>query len=163
TDMSLLRVAQLSGGKWISRHNTGTTGSAGTAGSVCSEQVNPFPAATSYFTLAAAAIQNALTIIPAGAAARPVPAAMGITGFDLQMVQNPSASSARLLVKASRGTELKITLFNMQGAQLKSFRLYTTAGNTWATIDLTALPAGMYVFTARDVKGAGMVRPFVKQ
>jgi hypothetical protein len=51
----------------------------------------------------------------------------------------------------------------MQGVLLKIFRLSVTAGNTWATIDLAALPAGMYVLMARDEKGAGLVRPFVKQ
>ena len=140
TDMNTARVAQLSGGIWMSRGNTGFTGNAGAAGSVTSQWLNPFPNGTNYYTLGAAAVQNALAI-----------------------VQDPQTNSTKLLVKASRKTEWKIALFNMQGVQLRTFRLIAPAGNTFTTIDLAGLPAGVYLLMACDGKDKCMVRPFLKQ
>jgi hypothetical protein len=53
TDMITLRVAILANNEWINGGNLGTTGSAGSRGSVLSEQITSFnPAGTTYFTLA---------------------------------------------------------------------------------------------------------------
>jgi hypothetical protein len=52
TDMATLRVAQLTGSTWTNRNNTITTGSAGAAGSVVSENINAFNSAAKNFALA---------------------------------------------------------------------------------------------------------------
>ena len=52
TDMTTLRIAQLSGGSWIDRNNTATTGTAGASGSVTSETINAFGPAAGYLALA---------------------------------------------------------------------------------------------------------------
>ncbi len=62
TDLAALRVAQLVGGAWTESGNTATTGSAGAAGSVVSNDLPAF-STIDYFTLgSSAALQNALPL-----------------------------------------------------------------------------------------------------
>ena len=64
TDMATLRVSQLSSGVWIDRKNTATTGTAGAAGSVVSENITAFISAAKNFVLASSVSnENPLPLI----------------------------------------------------------------------------------------------------
>jgi hypothetical protein len=64
TDLSSLRVAQLSG-NWMNQGNVGTTGSAGAAGSVASSLLSDFTSPHRFFTLASTlSFQNPLPLRP---------------------------------------------------------------------------------------------------
>ena len=159
TDMTALRIAQLSGGIWTNRGNTGFTGSAGAAGSVTSEWLNPLAGVTAYFTLASAATQHPLAIEPPGTVGPSVNNNIS-PRWDFRIA--PIANNMKLMLRAVQKTRLDILLFNMQGAQLKRFQVNAAEGNTIADIDLTGLAAGIYVLMAHDEKGRAMARPFVK-
>ncbi len=63
TDMSALRVAQLSSGSWVDKSNTATTGTAGASGSVVSSVINVFGPVAQNFTLASnTSTQNPLPV-----------------------------------------------------------------------------------------------------
>jgi hypothetical protein len=159
TDMASLAVAQLSGGKWISRHNTGTTGSAGGAGSVSSEWLDPFPASPAYFTLAASSIQHALAIdsinLTTGTVSR--------VDFDIRLLQSLPVNNLPLLVHTAKNTSLRIMIITMQGIIVKATAINAVAGNTTTTLNLGGLAAGVYQVIAHDNRGQTVVRRFVKQ
>jgi len=154
TDMTVLRAAQLSAGKWTSRGNTGFTGSAGAAGSVTSEWINSF-AAVGYFTLAAAAPTATLGVLPRDSNTRPVNNS-GLPGFDLQVVSFAGGMGWR--IKARRATRLTITLFTIAGERVKTACLQLAAGNTYTTKSMTELAAGLYVLRVCDERGIAIVR-----
>lgn len=64
TDMSTLKVSQLSSGVWIDRNNAATTGTPGAAGSVVSENITAFNSAAKDFVLASSVPnENPLPVI----------------------------------------------------------------------------------------------------
>lgn len=155
TDMTVLRAAQLSAGKWTSRGNTGFTGSAGGVGSVTSEWIPLFTAPVGYYTLAAAAPTATLGILTPGGNSRPA-GNNGLPGVDVQVVSVDCHAGWR--IKTGRSARLTITLFTIAGQQLKTTRLKLAAGNSYSGDGMAALPAGLYVLRVCDEKGASIVR-----
>lgn len=160
TDMAALRVAQLSGGLWASRGNTGYTGNAGTAGTVTSEWLGAFPGAVAYFTLASAAAQHPLAIEPAGPVAPMVSNNLS-PRWDFRVM--PYANHIKIIIKARQKIRLDITLFTMQGALVKKRRVNATEGNTMVDIDWIGWAAGIYVLMLHDERGTVITRPFMQQ
>lgn len=155
TDLSALRVAQLSGGTWINAGNTACMGTPGSNGFVTSYLLNSFGTTIQYFTLAS----TTSSFNPLFVNQRPptVPAhTSSLTGV---LVPSVTGSFTNLMLTAKKKSDIQLMITDARGKVIKTMSVYLQKGSNTIPINASMFPAGIYTIT---VPGSGGMMPPIR-
>ncbi len=82
--------------------------------------------------------------------------------WDIHPVLYLPSHNPYLLISAAENSTLQITVMNMEGCVMKTYRLDAAAGNTSIPLGPEGLAAGVYQLIARDKKGRTITRRFIQ-
>ena len=83
--------------------------------------------------------------------------------LNVEIYPNPATSKLTLKYNAKQGTTLEVQIINHQGLNVYTGRLAPAGGSSHQTIDISSLPAGMYVIRIVNDKSGVVTRHFVKK
>lgn len=159
TDLSALRVAQLSGGSWVDAGHTGSGGTAGSNGFVTSHLLTSFGPAIQYFTLASTSGSfNPLLLHPRTPSVRD-------HGISLTGLLQPSITShsTQLVLTAGRKRQAQVLVMDGTGRIIKRLAVTLQRGRNTIAIDVALLPAGMYMIALAGQELSMTPLRFIKQ
>lgn len=143
TDITALRVAQLSGSMWANAGNTEYGGTAGSNGFVTSHPINPFGSATQYFTLASTSASFNPLLLNQRSRTVPDPT-LAITGI---LSPTVTSSFTRLMLTVKKKTSIQLMITDGTGRVVKIIPAYLQKGSNALFINASLFPAGIYTIT----------------
>lgn len=154
TNLATARVAKLDNGVWLDYGNTGFTGTAGSRGSVISNNVNAWSAAPDSFALASSApAEGPLALIDDTTRNLSNDRLNNYRG-ECQLLSISFNNGAKILTcRIGEKTQVKLYIVNSNGQLLKKMNVVIERGMNYLPIDLPLLPSGMYSIYALSHKG----------
>ena len=156
TELSALRVAQLSGSTWANAGNTSSMGSPGSNGFVTSQLLSSFSTTVQYFTLAStSASLNPLLVHQRP----PVSPDHTVTGV---LAPSVTSSNTNLILTAKKKMSGLLVITDAAGRVVKTIRVYLQKGSNTLPIHATMFPAGIYTITIPGWEGMRNPVRFIK-
>lgn len=141
TDMNHLRIASLQNEIWTNAGNTAFTGTAGSQGSVTSEQIDNWNDGPNYFTLASA--------MPAGSLSLRDNHPVSINRRNYAPLRIVSISSSGILTcQSPEKSLLTIRVTSINGTLVQSSTVYVDKGTNTINMNLKDKSAGVYCIQA---------------
>lgn len=158
TDLSTLRVAQLSGSTWTDAGNTGCMGSPGSNGFVISHVLSSF-GSTQYFTLASTTGSFNPLLINPRARTNTGPSIL-ITGVCAPSITN---GQTKLMLTSKKKMNVSIQITDAMGRTIGTMPAYLQKGSNSVPIHATLFPAGIYTITLVAPESSMPPVRFIKQ
>ncbi|HEY8894623.1 MAG TPA: hypothetical protein VIM79_07395 [Niastella sp.] len=155
TNLSTARVAKLDNGVWLDYGNTGFTGTAGSRGSVISNNVNAWSAVSDSFALAGSVpAEGPLALIDETMPNRSNDRLNNYKG-ECQLLSISFNSGSKILTcRIAEKTQAKLCVVNNNGQLLKIMNVVIERGMNYLPIDIPLLPSGTYSIYALTHKGS---------
>lgn len=159
TDLSALRIARLMAGNWIDAGVAGFAGNAGSNGFVVSHPITGLGGTTQYFTLAS----TSRSFNPLLQEQRI--AATGQTPHPFAGIVVPSTTNgpALLRLQASSRLQCQLQVINNMGQVCQQWSLPLNKGVNSVPVNVSGLPAGVYVIRLAGLKNRMEPIRLVKQ
>jgi hypothetical protein len=141
TDMDHLRVASLQNEIWVNAGNTDYTGTAGSQGSVTSNEVDHWNNGSTYFTLASSMPAGSLSLNE-----KPPVSINRTNNADFRLVS--ISSSHTLTCQSPEKSRLTIRVTSINGTLIKSYNAFVEKGMNTLILHPHQLPAGIYCIQA---------------
>ncbi|WP_205510834.1 hypothetical protein [Longitalea arenae] len=162
TNLTTARVAKLDNNVWLNYGNTGFTGTAGSRGSVVSNNVTSWSSAPELFTLGSSVpVEGPLTVSNNPMAANRNNAVNDNTG-PLQLLAISNSNAQLLSCRASQKTQAKLCIVDNNGRIVKVINRSIERGLNHLPLALPGLPSGIYSIYAFTPKGPSNILRFVK-
>jgi hypothetical protein len=147
TDLSALRVAQLTGGAWANAGNTGYMGTPGSNGFVTSDPISSFGPSIQYFTLAStSATSNPLLLRQ-----RPYTVS-GPTIPTVLLAPSLTTGFTKLMITARKEERLHLVIAGSSGRAMMTIPVYLQKGSNTIPLNVAMLPAGIYTIMIPGMK-----------
>jgi hypothetical protein len=160
TNLATARVAKLDNSVWQNTGNTAFTGTAGSRGSVVSNNVTSWDAAPDLFTLGSSIPAEGPLALTNDGVRRPGNGVNNITG-PLQLMAVTISHSPILACRASQKTNAKLCVLNNNGQVVKTMSTIIERGITCLPLEMPSLPAGVYIIYAFTAKGTSNILRFL--
>jgi hypothetical protein len=160
TNLATARVAKLDNGDWLNYGNTAFTGTAGSRGSVVSNNVASWSASPDHFTLGSSVPAEGPLALNNDIAGRTNNRPNSVGG-PLQLMAVTFSHSHILTCRTSQRTNAKLCIVNNSGQVVKTMSKIIERGVNYLPLELPSLPAGVYSVYAFTPKGASNVLRFV--
>lgn len=161
TNLATARVAKLDNGVWLNYGNTAFTGTAGSRGSVVSNNVASWSAVPDHFALGSSVPAEGPLALTNDTVQRRRNAVNNISG-PLQLTAVTFSHSPILTCRAYQKTSAKLCVVNNSGQLVKTMRTIIERGVSYLPLEMPSLPAGVYSIYAFTPKGASNVLRFVR-
>ena len=162
-DLSTYRVTRLTNNEWVNAGNTAVTGTAGSRGSIVSNDITDLTAAPEFFTLGSSVAANG----PLALINDTVPGNRNVNSnrrlYGLQLLYITSSPTPMLACQAIEKARVAFYITSITGQVVKAITATLERGINSLPVPLPALPAGVYCIRAFTDKGqpSNMLR-FVK-
>ncbi|OQP65145.1 hypothetical protein [Niastella populi] len=160
TNLATARVARLDNGVWLNNGNTAFTGTAGSRGSVVSNNVVSWSATPDQFALGSSVpVEGPLALVD-DTTARGNNVVNNYSGA-LQLVAITSARYPVLTCRAFQKTQVRLCVVNNNGQVVKTVNTILERGVNRLPVEMPLLPAGVYGIYAFTPKGPSNVLRFI--
>ncbi|THU40720.1 hypothetical protein FAM09_00990 [Niastella caeni] len=161
TNLATSKVASLDNQVWVNYGNTAFTGTAGSRGSVVSNQVTSWSTAPDSFTLGSSEpVEGPLALND-----DPIPAIRNSVVENnrgpLQLLAVTFSGSRIITCRASEKTQVKLCIVDNSGRHVKVITTIIERGVNRLPVEVPTLPAGVYSMYAVTPKGTSNVVRFV--
>lgn len=160
TDLTTARVARLDNNVWVNYGNTAFTGTAGSRGSVVSNEVASWSAAPELFVLGSSVpVEGPLALLD-----DTIPDSRNNVNNSrgpLQLLAVTFSNAQILTCRAFEKTQAKLCIVDNSGMIVKIINTIIERGVNYLPVELRSLPAGVYSIRAFAPKGPSNVLRFV--
>jgi hypothetical protein len=160
TNLSTARVARLDNGVWLNYGNTAFTGSAGSHGSVVSNNVNAWSVAPDTFVLGSSVpAEGPLALIDDTMRNR----SNRVSSYrgQLQLLSISINNSTKIITcRVAEKTQTKLCVVNNNGQLVKVLTIIIERGINYLPVDIPLLPSGFYSLYALTAKGPSNILRF---
>jgi hypothetical protein len=160
TNLATARVARLDNGVWLNYGNVAFTGTAGSRGSVVSNNLTTWSATPDHFVLGSSVPVEGPLALTNDTASRRNNVVNNYSGA-LQLMAITSASAHMLSCRAFQKTQARLYVVNNSGQVVKTINTIIERGVTSMPLEMPLLPAGVYSIYAFTPKGPSNVLRFV--
>lgn len=160
TNLATARVARLDNGVWLNNGNTAFTGTAGSRGSVISNNIVSWSAVPDQFALGSSVpVEGPLALVDDTSARRND--VVNYYSGALQLVAITSARYPVLTCRAFQKTQARLCVVNNNGQVVRTVNTIIERGVNRLPMEMPLLPAGVYSIYAFTPKGPSNVIRFV--
>ncbi len=160
TNLATARVARFDNGVWLNNGNTAFTGSAGSRGSVVSNNVVSWNATPELFVLGSSVPVEGPLALADDTTGRRNNVVNNYNG-PLQLMAITSARSPVLTCRTFQKTQARLCIVNNNGQVVKTVNAIIERGVNRLPMEMPLLPAGVYSIYAFTPKGPSNVLRFV--
>ncbi|MCS3795834.1 hypothetical protein [Niastella sp. OAS944] len=153
TNLATARVARLNDGVWLNYGNTVFTGTAGSRGSVASDNVDSWSAAADSFVLGSSVAEGSLALDDTSRNRRSNLINNNSSALQLLSI-NFNNYTKVLACRVAEKTTAKLCVVNNNGQLIKVLNVTIDRGMNYLPIDMPLLPSGIYTIYALTAKGA---------
>jgi hypothetical protein len=150
TNLAALRVAQYTGGDWVSRGNSSSAGTPGSNGFVSSNTLNTFTTATRYFALASSAESFNPLYTTTGYITMLRP---NNTAPTFVLAPSITTGNTRLLLTTEKKSKMQVIITDLQGRMVQTGPAYLQAGMNSILINTSTFRAGVYQVSVCNERG----------